>query len=213
MGILFGIGSICFALGSFPPYFEDVDGAIVASTFFIGSIFFTSASYIQFHETLRAPGHERRPWWHRLFGLRPTSPDWWSAVVQFVGTLLFNISTFAATRADFSVEHARRLIWAPDVGGSICFLIASVLACQVAGTGRTHLPDGPMSWWISLINLAGSIAFGIAAIASRYLVTTDQIANIRLVNVGTGLGALCFLAGAVLLPVQSARSRAARPDR
>jgi hypothetical protein len=206
MGILFGVGSFCFAIGSFPPYFEHVDGAVVAATFFIGSIFFTSASYVQFHETLLTPGHGVRAWWRGLFGVRLSSADWWSAIVQFAGTLMFNISTFAATRADFSVEQARRLIWAPDVGGSICFLVASVLACQVALPDRRRDPDGPLGWRISLINLAGSIAFGVAAIASRYLDTTEQIANIRLVNLGTGLGALCFLVGAVLLPVQSARS-------
>ena len=55
--------------------------------------------------------------------------------------------------------------------------------------------------------MAGSVAFGAAAIAARYLHTTGEIANITLVNVGTFVGALCFLAGAVLLPVESARDQ------
>ena len=50
------IGSLCFALGSVPLYFDTLDPAVVAGTFFVGSIFFTSAGYLQFHETLRAPG-------------------------------------------------------------------------------------------------------------------------------------------------------------
>ena len=73
---------------------------------------------------------------------------------------------------------------------------------------RPH-PDGSTGWWIAAVNLAGSVAFGAAAIASRYLHTTGEIANIALVNAGTFAGALCFLAGAVLLPVESARETTA----
>ena len=56
IGGLFAIGSLCFALGSVPLYFDALDPGVVAGTFFVGSIFFTSAAYLQFHETLRAPG-------------------------------------------------------------------------------------------------------------------------------------------------------------
>ena len=58
------------------------------------------------------------------------------------------------------------------------------------------------------VNMAGSIAFGVAAVAARYLHTTGELANIELVNLGTFIGAICFLVGAVLLPVESARETA-----
>ncbi len=41
MGVLFAVGSICFALGSFPPYATAVGTTPDNITFFVGSIFFT----------------------------------------------------------------------------------------------------------------------------------------------------------------------------
>jgi hypothetical protein len=53
--------------------------------------------------------------------------------------------------------------------------------------------------------MVGSIAFGVSAVAARYVTTTGEPANITLVNLGTFGGAVCFFAGAALLPVESAR--------
>ena len=51
------------------------------------------------------------------------------------GTLFFNISTFEAMNDQLSASAADRLVWTPDVRGSICFLMSSVLA-WVATTHR-----------------------------------------------------------------------------
>ncbi len=214
MGALFGVGSICFALGCIPLYFDHIQPAVVAATFFVGSLFFTSAAALQYHETRSAPtgiepGSAGRRGWRSLLGANLNRIDWWAATVQLAGTIFFNITTFAATRTDLTLDQERHLIWAPDFFGSICFLVASWLAySEVNHAVRPH-PDGSTGWWIAAVNLAGSVAFGAAAIASRYLHTTGEIANITLVNIGTFAGALCFLAGAVLLPVESARETTA----
>lgn len=50
-----------------------------------------------------------------------------SAAVQFVGTLLFNLSTGAAVWAH-AVTAERRYVWAPDATGSLAFLLSGVLA-------------------------------------------------------------------------------------
>ncbi|MEZ0449887.1 hypothetical protein [Cellulomonas sp. ICMP 17802] len=212
IGALFGVGSICFALGSVPAYVDAVDPAAVAATFFVGSIFFTSAGYLQFHEVLRAPGgvlaESARP--RRLaalVGWKPRRIDFWAVLVQLVGTVFFNISTFAATQTDLTTEQAKRLVWAPDVYGSICFLVASWLAYSEVNRGILPRSDRSVGWRIAALNLAGSVAFGVAAVAARYLRSTGQLANLALVNLGTFLGAVCFLLGAVLLPVESARDR------
>lgn len=209
MGALFAIGSICFALGSVPLYFDNVEPAVVGATFFIGSIFFTSASYVQYRETLRAPlgvvADAPRPHGLATFvGWTPHRIDWWAAAVQLVGTVFFNVTTFAATRTDLTLEQERRLIWAPDVLGSICFLVASWLAYSEVNRGVLPRSDRSVGWRIAALNMAGSVAFGVAAVAARYLPTTGELANIALVNLGTFVGAVCFLVGAVLLPVESA---------
>ena len=69
-----------------------------------------------------------------------------------------------------------------------------------------HTPRS-LSWWIVTLNLAGSVAFGIAAIASLVDPSTQDVVNARIANAGTSLGAACFLAGALLLPREAAAER------
>jgi hypothetical protein len=215
MGGLFMVGSFCFALGSLPLFFDHVDAEVVAWVFFVGSIFFTTAGYLQYRECVAAPTtvDPEGPRPHglgALIGWRPRSPGWWATTVQLVGTVLFNISTFAATRDALSFEQERRLIWAPDFWGSGCFLVASWLAYVEVAPRVWHRPRGDLGWTIAALNLAGSIAFGLSAIGARYLTTTGEPANITLVNLGTLVGAVCFFVGAALLPVESASGRADR---
>ena len=191
-GGLFAIGSICFALGSTRLYFDHVQPAVVAGR-----------SSSDRCSSPRPPhcSTDRR---HRPRASRRQSRGGQQSC-QLVGTVFFNITTFAATRTDITLDQERHLIWAPDVFGSICFLVASGLAySEVNHAVRPH-SDGSTGWWIAAVNLAGSVAFGAAAIAARYLHTTGEIANITLVNVGTFVGGLCFLAARVLLPVDATR--------
>ena len=55
------------------------------------------------------------------------------------------------------------------------------------------------SWWITLANLIGSVAFGVSAVAGHINPSTGQLHNAERSNLGTFLGALCFFAGALLL--------------
>ncbi len=59
-------------------------------------------------------------------------------------------------------------------------------------------PDGRPGW-IAKLNLLGSVAFGLSAAAAFTLPTTGEVANIRLVNLGTFVGAVCFFVGAALM--------------
>jgi hypothetical protein len=56
-----------------------------------------------------------------------------------------------------------------------------------------------LSWLITASNLLGSIAFGASAVASHVVPASDQPRNVTLMNLGTFVGALAFLVGAVLL--------------
>ncbi|WP_051274407.1 hypothetical protein [Cellulomonas sp. URHD0024] len=217
IGSLFAIGSVCFALGSLPVYFDNVAAATVAWTFFVGSLFFTSAGYLQYRETVTAPegifiaDKPTRGPLRRLIGWKPRRLDFWAAFVQLVGTLFFNVTTFAATRTDFTVAQERHLIWAPDALGSVAFLVASWFAYSEVNRGILPRSDRSTGWRIGALNLLGSIAFGLSAVGARYLRSTGELANLALVNVGTFVGAVCFLLGAILLPVESARDRVAEP--
>ena len=95
--------------------------------------------------------------------------------------------------------QAHRLVWVPDVLGSICFLVASGLAWSEVSHGWWSWHARSLSWRIAALNLAGSIAFGVSAVASKIVTTTGEPRNIMLVNLGTAVGGLCFLVGALLL--------------
>jgi hypothetical protein len=189
----FALGSFCFLIGPFPGVVQLLGSGPDAVVFFIGSIFFTLAAGLELRQaTLRR-------------GARWGSDGaWWSAAIQFVGTLWFNVDTFEATQTGFSVQQDNRLIWAPDVIGSACFLLSGAIAYRIAARGGQH----DRTWHMAAVNLAGCVLFGISAIASYFVPTTGSILDLAAANWGTSLGAACFLAGAVLLWPASESTRA-----
>ena len=50
-----------------------------------------------------------------------------------------------------------------------------------------------------MANLAGSVAFGISAIASFVVPATGSVLDLAVANVFIGIGALCFLIGSLLM--------------
>ncbi|MGH9079906.1 MAG: hypothetical protein ACRDYE_07525 [Acidimicrobiales bacterium] len=199
IGALFAVGSTLFALGAVPGFANTVGTRVDSVTFFVGSIFFTSAALLQYREAVDAAASGPVPGWGRLFTYRPGRIDWWACAVQLVGTVYFNVSTGTAVSTDLSSEAARHHVWRPDAVGSVCFLVASALAWFEVCHGWGTWSPGDISWWITALNLVGSVAFGCSAVASFIVPSTGAIWNVQLSNLGTFVGALCFLAGALLL--------------
>jgi hypothetical protein len=113
--------------------------------------------------------------------------------------VLFNVSTFDAMLDGLSTEQTNRLVWAPDLFGSVCFLLASYLAWIDVFGNRLVMRRDDEEWWINALNSGGSIVFMVSALASLVLPTTGEMVNTTLVNLGTFLGAVCFFVGAYLL--------------
>lgn len=201
IGILFAVGSLCFALGAFPPYADAVGTDADNLTYFVGSIFFTTAAFLQYLEAATTPkllGGPHRRRFRQLFEVQHHRIDWWASLIQFVGTLWFNRTTLSAWVVGLGASAAHHPVWRPDAFGSICFLVSSWLAwaeeCHAAFAWRPR----ELSWWITFLNLAGSIAFGVSAVAS-YVKPNGQLVSVALTNLGTFVGAVCFLIGGVLL--------------
>jgi hypothetical protein len=194
IGALFVVGSFLFALGSFPLYGQSVDPRVDAATFALGSVFFTWAGYSQFLQVLNEGSAT-----FRYLGARPRSLAWWAVAVQLAGTIFFNISTFGALVEGLSTQQVDRLVWAPDMFGSIAFLVASACAWIALVGVRWAVRAGDVSWWINLLNSIGSVFFMLSAIAALVLPTTGEMANVAIVNLGTFVGAVCFLVGGYLL--------------
>ena len=211
ISILFMIGSLGFAAASAaglaPVYFGPFarNPAAINLVFFVGSIFFTLAAYLQYlgavnADRISALAHRTPPQVRfRWFALRPGEIGWLSAFTQFAGTLLFNINTFDALLPSLDWLQEDLLIWAPDAFGSVCFLIASALALIEYGEGKWHWRPGDVSWWVVNINMLGSVAFGVSAIYAIVLPGTAELLDARAVNAWTLVGAICFLVGAYLL--------------
>jgi hypothetical protein len=171
----FAIGSVCFFVGPFPGFLQLVGERADAWVFFIGSLFFTAAAGLELtHVTADRPRRDA---------------TWWSAAIQFVGTLFFNLSTGDVLRSDLSTSQEDKLVWTPDALGSACFLISTVLGYRASGKPRT----------MATVNLAGCVFFGIAAVASYIVPDTGSILDLAAANWTTALGAACFFAGAVML--------------
>lgn len=203
---LFLVGSFVFAIGSFPPYAQLVDARIVGVTFFVGSLFFTAAAYTQFVQVINTGGHAGSRRRLRLVAWQPRRTLWWATAVQLAGTLFFNRSTADALLHNLSVAEVNRLVWAPDVFGSIAFLVASHLAWLIVRGRPWAVRRNDSDWWVAVLNYVGSVFFMLSAIASVTLPSTDEILNLTIVNSGTFLGAVCFFAGAyLLLPARAGR--------
>lgn len=211
IGWLFIIGSACFALGSMPFYGTHVNASLDGGTFFVGSLFFTSAALLQHIQTVTAdrgvggyPGDDR-PSLLRLL-VEPRRLDFWATGIQLIGTLWFNVTTFAALNDALDVQQQLTRIWTPDVLGSICFLVASYLALAEVGHAPLSWRPNDTGWRIAALNMLGSIFFGISAIASFILPSTGELLSLEATNLFTFLGAICFLAGAWLLLPEAAES-------
>jgi hypothetical protein len=162
-------------------------------------LFFTSASFLCYREAVDAAPPEQNPRHRRVFTYQPGRIDWWATAIQLVGTLYFNVSTGVAMGSNLSAGTAHQHVWRPDAVGSVCFLVASALAwfevCHAWAAWRPRL----WAWWITLLNLLGSVAFGVSAVAGYISPVTGQLRNAERANLGTLVGAVCFLVGAVLL--------------
>ena len=195
---LFMVGSACFALGAFPPTASAL-GSAAGYVFFIGSIFFTSAAYGQYYEATNEgddlEGHGRT---RRLFGIRATSLGWWASAIQLIGTVAFNVSTFSVL-LELSTRQEEALVWVPDMVGAACFLVASSLVIMETHDRLRGQLLRTLESRIAAINMLGSIAFGISALAAFVVPLTGELANADLVNSTTFVGAALFFIGALLL--------------
>jgi hypothetical protein len=220
---LFMVGSACFVIGSVPAYLDAVGGWFDGITYFVGSIFFTSASYCQLVQS-QSPATtdvdrttQHLPVRANRWAFRPDDRTWLAAASQFPGTLFFNISTFAALTHNATAAESDRYVWRPDLFGSILFLVASTYAILAVSRRFLSVEMASMPWRIAWVNMLGSVLFMVSALASYVLPSSDELVSTRISVAGTLLGAVCFFVGAALMfpawrrAVESAPATSPRP--
>lgn len=158
---------------------------------FIGSWFFTSAALIQLMLSRPAMGSSRQTARIRA--------EWPSAATQCVGSLRFNVSTGAALWAH-RIPARRHFVWWPDATGSIAFLISGALGVVAVTLTVGLVQLKSRAWLAAWTNMIGSIAFGSSAVGA-FITKTGVTEDTLVANIGTFVGALCFLiAAALVLP-------------
>lgn len=214
IGALFAVGSACFMLGSVLVIFPEAaatlswDEQAVNAVFFIGSLPFTTAAYLQLYQSANA-GHFAKAEAGRskkrvYFGWRPRDIGWLSCALQFAGTLLFNINTFDAMQPNLDWLQQDLDIWVPNIAGSLFFLISGYLAyIEVCHAHFGWQPDSE-SWWLTTVNLLGCCAFMASAVYAFIPAGGAQESTMMLSVTYTLVGATCFLIGGLLLPFEAA---------
>jgi hypothetical protein len=178
-GAAFTLGGSLFAAGAF---LAATGAEIVAVnvTYLIGGVFFSLGG------------------WLSILASQTPSLGRWSALVLFVGTLLFAVSLVAAFAEGFTPRQSNTWIWFPDMAGCVCFLVAGHLAMLDIGHGRVRILPGERDWWVAAVNQLGSVLFILAGVAAYVRPATSEPVNVGLVNWGTFAGAVCFaIAGVV----------------
>lgn len=92
----------------------------------------------------------------------------------------------------------------PDATGSLAFLISGVLAMAAVIATSGLVAVRSRAWLAAALNLMGCLAFGVSA-TGAFIRESGVTADERLANLGTFVGALCFLAAALTSLPRSSR--------
>lgn len=182
MGVFFALGSVCFIIGPLTAYANAVGASADAVTFFVGSILFTLGGASQC--LLAAPERPDRP-----TGLA----GWRTAWIQSVGTVLFNVMTFASISVLVTSRSYNTIVWIPNAIGSVCFLVSGAIF-YLSSPRRGWLPlRDHVGWWEAAVNLLGCVLFGVSAVTGFAAGNPAAPISTSITNWTTTLGAVCFL--------------------
>ncbi len=209
IGIVFALGSLLFAVASVLSLVPalarmgSLDSKEINAIFFVGSIPFTIAAYLQLFQAANAgefadgnvPGSSRRLY----VGWQPKNIGWLSSGMQFAGTILFNINTFDAMNPSVFWFWQDLEIWAPNIVGSILFLASGYLAfIEVCHAYWAWKPEN-VSWWVVFTNLLGCVGFMGSALFAIVLPGPVNMGALTLSAVFMLLGSIGFLVGSLLM--------------
>ncbi|MGF1739901.1 hypothetical protein L4C34_02245 [Vibrio profundum] len=175
----------------------------INTIFFYGSIFFTSAAYAQYLQAINGTESvDISPNWKdwKWFAIQPHRIGFWSTFTQFLGTVLFNVSTFS-TLLPPSSHITWFLYWVPDLIGSILFLISGYLVIIESDAKIHYWPKRTLSSLISIFNLWGCLFFMVSAfMAIPSFITFPIILGGSLAT--TALGGICFMISSIFLTIE-----------
>jgi hypothetical protein len=181
----FVVGGSLFALGAVLAQAGIGEPRLVAGVYLAGGVFFSTGGYFSILQVRGRAALEQL-----------------SALVLFVGTLVFAINLLDSLLGDLSPAQYDRLVWSPDMVGCALFLVSGHLAMvRISGTWLPCWRPRDPGWRIVAVNQLGSLLFMVSAVASLVRADGDMIA-IGIANWGTLTGALCFAVAGVMQEFQ-----------
>lgn len=177
----FVIGGSLFALGAALAQADLGGPRLVAGVYLLGGVFFSTGGAASVRLARGRPPLEQL-----------------SALVLFVGTLVFAINLIDSFIGDLSPAQYDRLVWSPDMIGCALFIVSGHLAMvQLSGSWLPCWRPHDLGWRIVAVNQLGSVLFMASAVASLVRAEGDMIA-VGIANWGTLTGALCFAVAGVM---------------
>ena len=212
VAILFIIGSAMFSVGGYGITFPDaLPESFTADMrlewiFFTGSLFFTAAAFCQLLESINAGTSdglhvdEKLSNTFQWVAWNPKQIGYMASLVQLIGTVMFNFNTGSAFFSDLNWIAQNILIFTPNIIGCICFLIASRLAFMEVCHGYWGWQPKSIEWWITVLNLLGSLGFMVSALYSLAVPPGDSSVSFTWLSAFFTLqGGVCFLTASYLL--------------
>ncbi len=214
IGLVFAIGATFFALGCLlvlsPSWANawEMTTQQVNAMFFVGSIPFTTAAYLQLYQAANAAkdisNRNSTPKRRVFFGWAPQDIGWHASMAQLVGTVLFNFNTFDAMLPGLTWVEEEIAVWIPNILGSILFLYSGYLTYAETIHKSFGWKLDNLSWWVSVINFHGCIAFMFSAVFA-FVLPKPLFAEATTISVIlTLIGAICFFIGALLMLPEAA---------
>jgi hypothetical protein len=181
----FVVGGSLFAVGAVLSQADIGEPRLAAGVYLAGGVFFSTGGYFSI-----------------LLVRGKAALEQLSALVLFVGTLVFAINLLDSLIGDLSPAQYDRLVWSPDMVGCALFLVSGHLAMvKISGSWLPCWRPRDPEWRIVAVNQLGSVLFMVSAVAAFVRAEGDMIA-VGLANWGTLTGALCFAIAGVMQEFQ-----------
>jgi hypothetical protein len=181
----FVIGGSLFAIGAVLSQADVGEPRLAAGVYLVGGVFFSTGGATGVRLSRGGPPLAQL-----------------SALVLFVGTLIFAINLVDSFIGDLSPAQYNRLVWSPDMVGCALFLVSGHFAMvQLSGSWLPCWRPRELDWRIVATNQLGSALFMLAAVAAFVRAEGDMIA-VGIANWGTLTGALCFAVAGLMQEFQ-----------
>ncbi len=198
----FSVGSVLFILGAVMPALEFIPDSVTTVTFFLGSSLYLLGAtaqvvgeFIRSRRARRLAGGDRADTAPDT-GLHRTAVALSGGVVQGVGAVLFQTNLTAAFAQDLTIAQQEVLLWAPDLVGSVLFLVSSSIFFRLNRPIQGREEEG-QDRTLALLNMVGSSFFILSALGAYVSPISGSEIYPFVANLGTLIGAGFFLVSSI----------------